>query len=111
MGKSKQLLMNEKRFYSKFPTKKNSSNSKKLRKQHLLDKDNPFNELFYWSREVRMKDGHKCVVCGKGRKLTSHHLFSKSKYPALKYNISNGIVLCSQCHEEVHQLNDIVVIS
>lgn len=83
---------------------------KRLRRNHLLDENTPFNELYFWAREVRMKDGHKCIQCGKRRKLTSHHLFNKCKYPLLKYNINNGVSLCFNCHIELHKLNDIITI-
>lgn len=105
MGKQKQQLLRERRSPSKNIKRKIKSN-KKYRRQHLIDNNNPFDDLFYWSREVRIACDHKCVQCGKTRKLTSHHLFSKSKFPLLKYNISNGIALCFNCHMELHQLND-----
>jgi 5-methylcytosine-specific restriction endonuclease McrA len=108
VGKSKQLAYKEHRIYSKYGkyAQANKKNNKTFRKQHLIDENTPFDTLFYWSREVRIKDGHKCVICEKTRKLTSHHLFSKSKHPLLKYNIGNGVVLCYECHSELHQLND-----
>jgi 5-methylcytosine-specific restriction endonuclease McrA len=107
-GKSKQLAYKEHRIYSKYGkyAQANKKNNKTFRKQHLIDENNPFNDLFYWSREVRIACDHKCVQCGKSRKLTSHHLFSKSKYPLLKYNINNGVALCYECHNELHQLNE-----
>lgn len=107
-GKQKQQLLRERRQTNNKYKKKIKSNKKDktFRKQHLIDQNNPFSDLFYWSREVRIKDGHKCVICEKTRKLTSHHLFSKAKFPELKYNIANGIALCFNCHTELHQLND-----
>lgn len=97
--------MNDKqRFYRQtFEPKKQD---KKLRKMHLLDKNTPFDQLYFWSREVRIKDGHKCIQCAKSRRLTSHHLFNKKQYPLLKYNINNGVSLCFNCHMELHRLND-----
>ncbi|MGE5634422.1 MAG: HNH endonuclease [Deltaproteobacteria bacterium] len=100
MGKSNQLAYRE--------SKRNKSINY-YKKHHLLDEDNPFNDLYYWSREVRIRDGHKCIICSKTRHLTSHHLLNKAKYPLLKYNINNGISLCFNCHAELHRLNDFVV--
>ena len=108
-GKQKQQLLRE---FRQIKTKYKSNKKKvdkEFRRQHLLDQNNPFDDLFYWSREVRIRDEHKCVQCGRTRKLTSHHLFSKSKYPGLKYNLANGLALCFVCHSELHLLNDIVV--
>lgn len=108
IGKSKQLALQEKRFQSRHVKSKVKSNKKinrEFRRMHLLDENTPFDMLFYWSREVRIACDHKCVQCGKTRKLTSHHLFSKSKYPGLKYNLANGVALCFNCHIELHTLN------
>ena len=105
MGKQNQILRKDSR-YKKYSKERNN----KFRKQHLLDEDTPFDDLYYFSREVRIRDGHKCIICGKTRHLTSHHLFNKAKYPLLKYNINNGVSLCFNCHIELHKLNDIIVV-
>lgn len=99
-------LNNKQRFYRQTQLYQKQKGSKSLRRHHLIDKDNPFSELYYWAREVRIRDNHKCVQCGRSRHLTAHHLFNKFKYPLLKYNISNGISLCFNCHIELHKLNE-----
>lgn len=98
MGKSNQLAFRERKVRSE----------NYYKKHHLIDEDTPFDDLYYFAREVRIRDNHKCVQCGKTRHLTAHHLFNKAKYPSLQYNISNGVSLCFNCHAELHRLNDFV---
>jgi 5-methylcytosine-specific restriction endonuclease McrA len=105
MGKSKQLMLLE-------PTRRRQQSNKiksnkKKKKRYDDNKSNPFNDLFYWAREVRIVYNHSCAYCG-SHKLSTHHIFYKSKYPGLKYNLNNGICLCLKCHIEVHKLNDLV---
>jgi 5-methylcytosine-specific restriction endonuclease McrA len=102
MGKQKQLMMLEPRRQSNNKTK---SNKKKKKKRY--DNPPPRNDLFYWSREIRMQYNYHCVYCNKTKNLSAHHIFPKSKYKGLKYNLNNGILMCSTCHIELHQLNDI----
>jgi 5-methylcytosine-specific restriction endonuclease McrA len=61
-----------------------------------------FNEyhLKGWGVAVKSRDT-QCQVCG-AKAEHAHHLFYKVKYPALAYNLNNGIGLCTDCHNEVH---------
>ncbi len=53
-----------------------------------------------WSKRVKVRDEYKCKLsceeC-KGR-LESHHILSWREYPEERYNIDNGITLCSFHH-------------
>jgi 5-methylcytosine-specific restriction endonuclease McrA len=90
------------------PNKSNKIKSnKRNKKKKRYDRANPFNDLFYWAREVRIIYNHSCAYCG-SHKLSTHHIFYKSRWPGLKYNLNNGICLCLKCHIEVHKLNDII---
>ena len=54
----------------------------------------------YWSKSVKKRDYWKCKLSNdecKGR-IESHHIYSWSKFPALRYNIENGITLCHFHH-------------
>lgn len=108
MGKSKQLMLLE-------PTRHRNNNikSNKKKKKKGYDNNNAYsrNDLFYWAREVRMQYNYHCVYCNTSRHLSAHHIFPKSRYKGLKYNLNNGILMCKQCHIGVHKLNDIVVIN
>jgi 5-methylcytosine-specific restriction endonuclease McrA len=104
MGKSKQLMLLEPRRHKLART--NSNNKKKKKKKKRYDNAYPRNDLFYWSREIRMQYNYHCVYCDTTRHLSAHHIFPKSKYKGLKYNLNNGILMCSKCHIELHRLND-----
>ena len=47
-----------------------------------------------------------CEKCNKRRKTTrvlhAHHIFSWDKYPKLRYDKKNGVVLCWKCHNRFH---------
>lgn len=50
-----------------------------------------------WALKVKERDGFKCVYCGKDKYLNSHHIFSR-KHQGLRWDLENGITLCSGCH-------------
>lgn len=56
-----------------------------------------------------MSDNYHCVICNTTKRLSAHHIFAKSKYPGLKFNLANGILTCKSCHDEIHKLNDITI--
>jgi|SRR5215212_8723945 len=108
MGKQKQNLRLEfKPTPSSVSKRKIKGNKKKKKKQA---KRNEYDDLFYWGREVRMMYNYHCVYCGKAKRLSAHHIFSKSRFPGLKFSLNNGILMCKKCHDELHKLNDIVLI-
>jgi 5-methylcytosine-specific restriction endonuclease McrA len=51
-----------------------------------------------WKILVRRRDGDKCVLCGSGDRLEVDHIKSFRTHPELRYDVSNGRVLCHDCH-------------
>lgn len=59
-----------------------------------------------WAKQVKDRDDYTCQKCKeKGGKLTSHHLYSFSDNPEIRYCLDNGITLCKACHNEYHEWN------
>ena len=58
-----------------------------------------------WTKVIRK--GKNCSYCDSDKKLHSHHLLTKAKYPGLALNENNGIPLCVTCHREHHSLNGV----
>lgn len=57
-----------------------------------------------WSKSVRVRDRHTCQHCGiSGVKLHAHHVKPWKHHPELRYEVSNGLTLCSPCHQGVHK--------
>lgn len=54
-------------------------------------------------KKRKLKENGKCAVCGSTNNLTVHHLKPTGRgYGYLKYNPGNWIVLCRECHEDLH---------
>ena len=57
-------------------------------------------EWKHWRKDVFERDNYTCCDCGhKGGTLHPHHLFERSKYPELIFEVSNGRTLCKDCHK------------
>ena len=60
-------------------------------------------ELKNWRRAVYQRDNYTCQRCGvKGtrkHRLNAHHIKPFAKYPELRFEVSNGITLCYNCHK------------
>lgn len=74
-------------------------------KTYLQNRKNGYRWLLHlWSKLVKERDIFKCKIC-ESICDDSHHIFAKSKYPGLEFNINNGISLCIKHHNEIHDLN------
>jgi hypothetical protein len=66
-----------------------------------------------WRKQVLARDGHRCQWRGCGatesqgrwKGLHAHHILPFMDYPDLRYDVSNGITLCRQHHNQVEREN------
>lgn len=60
-----------------------------------------------WSKAVRERDGHKCVLCGSVKTPQAHHwYFTKAQGNNTRWEVDNGVCLCYACHMfKIHQGN------
>lgn len=62
-------------------------------------------EYIEWRNAVRKKDNSTCQNCGfnshQAGKMIAHHIKGFANYPELRFDVSNGIILCRPCHSLV----------
>lgn len=57
-----------------------------------------------WRTKVFERDDYTCQHCHKrGGELNAHHIKPFAKYKDLRFELSNGLTLCIDCHREVHR--------
>ena len=68
------------------------------------DKHSPSEPKYkQWRSDVFQRDNWTCQTCNKKSQsgesiyLEAHHIKSWAKYPALRYDINNGMTLCNEC--------------
>lgn len=65
-------------------------------------------EYRIWRNGVYQNNNYTCDVCGNtrqcGNRVVAHHLYAWGEYPDKRLDISNGIVMCEDCHKEFHKI-------
>lgn len=57
-----------------------------------------------WAKQVKADANYTCDCCGKrGGKLNSHHLDGYHWCEERRIDITNGVCLCKECHDEFHK--------
>lgn len=71
-------------------------------------RDRDCKEYTEWRANVFNRDNFTCVMCGQvGGELNAHHIKEYAKYPKLRYEISNGVTLCKECHKKIHKKREV----
>jgi 5-methylcytosine-specific restriction endonuclease McrA len=58
-------------------------------------------EYHKWRNSVINRD-KKCVICGATEHLTAHHMNHDSYFKDQRFDVNNGVTLCSKCHMNFH---------
>ena len=60
-------------------------------------------KLVKWRKTIKKRDRYRCQFpnCKNNQKLEAHHIYPWATYPALRYDIKNGLTLCRQCHQKI----------
>lgn len=59
-------------------------------------------EMKKWRQRCLDRDGNICQICGSCENLEAHHLNSFIDNPTLRFEDSNGITICVDCHDVFH---------
>ena len=58
------------------------------------------NRIEIWVQAVFRRDDYTCQRCGiRGAYLEAHHDLPFARYPALRFELLNGVTLCKPCHD------------
>lgn len=55
-----------------------------------------------WKISVYKRDKFTCQQCGSKEHIQAHHIQSWKDNPRLRFDISNGVTLCTECHAKEH---------
>lgn len=58
-------------------------------------------EYRLWRALVIRRDG-KCIICGSMKRRQAHHINNGAHHPEERYDVDNGVTLCSECHSQYH---------
>lgn len=55
--------------------------------------------FFLWRMQILKKFDNKCVICDALQLPNCHHLVPERIFPAMRYDVDNGVVLCPSHHK------------
>ena len=75
-----------------------------FRKNHRYSEDRT---IYNWRLEVYKRDNYTCQCCNKSNSgnLNAHHLNCWKDFKDQRYEIDNGVTLCSSCHKKFHKIH------
>lgn len=54
-----------------------------------------------WGKMILARD-RKCIICNAKKAVHPHHIFPRSRYLHLQFDLRNGVGLCAGCHLKAH---------
>lgn len=71
--------------------------------ERIEGRSNKKNEI--WRKAIYKRDNYLCKKCNtKHKTLNAHHINNYSSNKKERFNLKNGITLCSDCHNMFHQI-------
>ena len=58
-------------------------------------------EYRHWRAKIIRRD-KRCVICGSIKNRQAHHLDHATYFPEKRFDASNGVTLCVNCHQQFH---------
>lgn len=85
-------------------TKKERRKRNRARRKNERLAKGQVNNISQWRRAVLMRDDYTCQDCGRRQRrgIHAHHIKMKSEYPEIMLDLDNGITLCRDCHNKIH---------
>jgi hypothetical protein len=59
-------------------------------------------ELKEWRKLVFKRDNYTCQHCNSKKYIQAHHIIEWAKDESKRFEVSNGLTLCVDCHGKVH---------
>lgn len=60
-------------------------------------------ELQDWVNKLFITYPNKCIICGTRKNLEPHHILQVKPYDELYSSVSNGCLICKDCHHDYHE--------
>ncbi len=59
-----------------------------------------------WRKEILERDNYNCKMCEVKKRfgLEVHHILPYLYFPKQRYDLKNGITLCSKCHRKIPRI-------
>lgn len=70
---------------------------------HENDKIRKSEKYKKWREIIYKRDRYTCQNCESKKDIIAHHIKFFTKYPNLRFIVSNGITLCRSCHLKLHR--------
>ncbi|MDT0739728.1 zinc-ribbon domain-containing protein [Staphylococcus chromogenes] len=75
------------------------TNEERIKTRYQLNGNNHV----LWAKKVYKRDWYKCKICGSKKKINAHHLNSYHAFPDERFDVDNGVTLCTEHHKDFHR--------